>query len=197
MLKTLLVAGCLAAAPLCAQEMDHSQCLDGPAASAQTMDHSKMDHSQHQHTMDQSPYVDRKSLPIKALTPDTLDAYRDGTGGGMAVAAELNGYPGPRHILDLADQLNLDAGQKTKVKAIYDHMHEAAVKIGQDIIDREKKLDDAFSHGTANDAQVRSLTAEIANLQGTLRYTHLAAHVAAKSLLTAEQIKRYNEARGY
>ena len=176
MLKTLIVAGCFAAVTLCAQEMDHSQ---------------------HHHTMDQSPYVDRKALPIKALTAETLDAYKNGTGAGMAVAAELNGYPGPRHILDMADQLNLNADQKTKVKAIYDHMHDAAVKLGQHIIDREKKLDDAFAHGTVSDAQVQSLTAEIAQLQGTLRYTHLAAHVAAKSLLTADQIKRYNEARGY
>ena len=176
MLKTIMIAGCLAAASLNAQEMDHSQ---------------------HHHTMDQSPYVDRKALPIKALTQETLDAYKNGTGGGMAVAAELNGYPGPRHILDMSDQLNLNADQKAKVQAIYDHMHAAAVKLGQDIIDREKKLDDAFARGSATDAEVQSLTAEIARLQGTLRYTHLAAHVAAKSLLTADQIKRYNEARGY
>ena len=158
------------------------------AAALQSMEH-------HHHEM--SPYADRTAQPIKALTQETLDAYRNGTGAGMAVAAELNGYPGPRHILDLASELNLSADQKSRVQAIYDQMHADAVRTGREIIDREKSLDDAFAHGTATDADVKKLTSEIAVLQGKLRYTHLAAHLEAKSLLTAAQIDAYRRARGY
>jgi Spy/CpxP family protein refolding chaperone len=187
MIRMMILAGCLAAGAAVAQEADcpmHEQ-------------HTADQHATHQHPTGQSPYSGRTSAAIKALTPDQLDAYRNGTGAGMAIPAEMNGYPGPRHILDLADQLKLDADQKAKIGAIFDRMHESAVKLGQSIIDDEKKLDDAFAHGNASDAEVRSLTAEIAHLQGTLRYTHLAAHLAAKSVLSAEQVQLYNEARGY
>lgn len=186
MLRTMILAGCLVAAAAVAQEADcpmHEQ-------------HTADQHSTHQHATE-SPYTGRTALPMKALTADQLDAYRNGTGAGMAIPAEMNGYPGPRHILDLADQLKLDAGQKTKITAIFDRMHASAVKLGQNIIDDEKKLDDAFAHGNASDAEVRSLTDEIAHLQGTLRYTHLTAHLAAKSVLSAEQVQLYNQARGY
>ena len=32
---------------------------------------------------------------------------RAGRGMGLALAAELNGYPGPAHVLELADKLDL------------------------------------------------------------------------------------------
>ena len=31
---------------------------------------------------------------------------------GLALAAELNGYPGPSHVLELADKLELSAEQR-------------------------------------------------------------------------------------
>jgi hypothetical protein len=58
---------------------------------------------------EKSPYTDRSVLPVKALTQDAMDGYRNGTGIGLAIPAEMNGYPGPRHVLDLADELELTA----------------------------------------------------------------------------------------
>src|SRR5436305_987981 len=46
---------------------------------------------------------------IKSLTADEIKAYEEGTGHGMAKAAEQNHYPGPRHVLDLSKELKLSA----------------------------------------------------------------------------------------
>jgi hypothetical protein len=37
---------------------------------------------------------------------------------GMAKAAELNGYPGPRHVLDLSPELHLTDAQTKLVRGI-------------------------------------------------------------------------------
>ena len=39
---------------------------------------------------------------IKALSGQDIQAYENGQGHGFAKAAELNGYPGPMHTLELA-----------------------------------------------------------------------------------------------
>ncbi len=66
----------------------------------------------------QSPYVEYQDRPIKALSAEVVVAYLAGDGMGFALAAELNGYPGPRHVLQLADSLLLDATQHAEVAAI-------------------------------------------------------------------------------
>src|SRR5512142_2121509 len=85
-------------------------------------------HAQHTQAAQaaKSPYNDRMSLPIKSLTEEQMKAYREGTGMGMAIPAELNGFPGPRHVLDLAGPLSLTAEQRTRVQSAYDAMHAKA-----------------------------------------------------------------------
>lgn len=145
----------------------------------------------------QSPYTDRTALPIKSLTPEAVEAYRNGTGYGMAIPAELNGYPGPRHVLDMAKKLELTEEQRAKVQSIYDGMHADAVKIGGEIIDLEQKLDSAFAHSSITDRELASLTREIAERQGKLRAVHLQAHLATKAILTQAQVESYKKLRGY
>jgi hypothetical protein len=43
----------------------------------------------------------------------------------------------------------------------------------------------------------RAVLDELARLQADLRYTHLSAHLAMRSVLSAEQISRYDALRGY
>ena len=46
-------------------------------------------------------YRTRKNRIIKSLSNEDIESLETGTGdafGGMAKLAELNGYPGPRHI---------------------------------------------------------------------------------------------------
>ena len=59
--------------------------LVGGAVSAQ--EH----HKQHGH----SPYVGSEKRSLKALTDQQIADLRAGRGMGLALAAELNGYPGP------------------------------------------------------------------------------------------------------
>ena len=59
-------------------------------------------------TLAGSPYAGQVNAPIKALTAEEQAALLDGQGAGFAKAAELNGYPGPKHVLELSAQLGLD-----------------------------------------------------------------------------------------
>ena len=45
--------------------------------------------------------------------------------------------------------------------------------------------------------RLRELTAAIAELEAELRFVHLQAHLSTTPLLTPEQIRRYEHARGY
>ena len=49
---------------------------------------------------------------VKALSAEQMTALAAGRGMGSALAAELNGYPGPLHVLELADPLGLSEGQR-------------------------------------------------------------------------------------
>lgn len=130
-----------------------------------------------------------------ALSPETIDAYRKGTGMGMAMPAEMNGYPGPRHILDLGEKLQLTADQRSHIQALYEAMHADAVRLGSEIIEREEKLERGFAEKTMTAEALDSLTSQIAERQGRLRFVHLRAHLAAKEVLTAEQVSEYVKLR--
>jgi Spy/CpxP family protein refolding chaperone len=144
-----------------------------------------------------SPYAGEQDRAVKALSEADMQAYLQGTGMGMAKAAELNGYPGPRHLLDNADALKLSAGQRSAIDAAYRRMKAAAVPLGRQIVEVEKQLDALFARGRASEAVVERLTREAARLQGLLRAVHLEAHLAVRSVLTPEQIEQYGKLRGY
>ena len=103
----------------------------------------------------------------------------------MAKAAELNGYPGPAHVLQLAGQLGLTEAQQRDVQAIFDRMHASAKLIGGELIAREQILDQLFAKGDITPDRLATATAAIAELQGRLRAVHLSAHLGTRTLLTA------------
>ena len=144
----------------------------------------------------QSPYVDAQSRDVKALSPDDVQKLRDGAGMGLALAAELNGHPGPKHALELAEKLELTPGQRAKVQKLYDDMRAEAVKLGNEVIALETKLDRAFADATIDRDPLASLIAQIAALQGRLRYTHLATHIETRSVLSQHQNAMYARLRG-
>jgi hypothetical protein len=149
--------------------------------------------AQHGH----SPYAGQEKREIKALSREEIQALRSGQGMGLAKAAELNHYPGPRHVLDLAAQLQLSATQRAETQKIYDHMHQEAVRLGALIVDKEKELDRLFATQAVQSDPLQSLTKQIAQLQGELRLVHLQAHVEMKRLLSPEQVEAYDALRGY
>jgi hypothetical protein len=74
----------------------------------------------------EAPYAGQQARAIKALSDADIAALRNGEGMSMAKAAELNGYPGPAHVLQLAPQLGLTETQQREVQAVFDRMSAAA-----------------------------------------------------------------------
>ena len=135
--------------------------------------------------------------PIRALTPGEIADIRAGAGAGLARAAELNGYPGPRHVLDLADQLGLSEEQRTVVQAIYDRMAAAAQAAGRRYLEAQERLEQDFRAGTLTAESLPMRMAEVGQRLSELQTVHLGAHLETATLLTPEQLAAYDVARGY
>lgn len=136
-------------------------------------------------------------LLSQALSPEDVQGLLEGRGMGLAKAAELNSYPGPKHVLEMAEALQLTPEQRATVQKSHDEMKAAAVALGKEIVDLERQLNEAFASTTVDAKRLRELTSAIAERQGRLRYVHLAAHLTTRAALTAEQIRKYDAARGY
>lgn len=148
---------------------------------------------EHEH----SPYAGHEKSEIPSLSPKELSDLQSGAGMGLARAAELNHYPGPKHVLELADSVGLSPTQRNQVIAIREAMLARALELGAQIIEAERSLGLRFRHGHVDSAHVREATASIARLEGELRYVHLAAHLATKAVLEPSQIQAYDRLRGY
>jgi Spy/CpxP family protein refolding chaperone len=144
-----------------------------------------------------SPYADQASTDIKALTADEQASLLDGKGAGFAKAAELNGYPGPLHVLELATQLDLTAAQIADTQALFERMRTAARVQGAALVEAERDLDQLFATGSATAKNVAERLARIEALRARLREIHLGAHLEQAALLEAQQIFRYAQLRGY
>ena len=143
------------------------------------------------------PYAGLEARQIKALAPDRVADLLAGRGASYALAAELNSYPGPRHVLDLALQLTLTPEQRRAAEESYAAMLAEAAPLGRQLVDREAALDRAFADRSVTPEALAALTAEIAALDGALRAVHLRAHLTMRSALTPEQVQRYDALRGY
>ncbi len=144
-----------------------------------------------------SPYAGQEARPIKSLSADDLAELRRGGGWGLAKAAELNGMPGPAHLLGLKDRIPLTTGQVSAITAVFDDMRTTAITEGERLIAREEALEMAFRNGSVTESSLLAMLSEIGQARTALRYTHLAAHLKTLPLLTGDQIARYNVLRGY
>jgi Spy/CpxP family protein refolding chaperone len=144
-----------------------------------------------------SPYLGQEERDIKALSPEDVDAYLTGKGMGLAKAAELNGYAGPRHVLELASQLDLTPEQRTKTEALFTSMASEAASLGQLLVLEERKLDRLFATKAITPALLSNSLTEIGGLQAKVRAAHLQAHIAQVEILSPEQNRRYVQLRGY
>ncbi|MEQ9638613.1 MAG: hypothetical protein RIM84_01190 [Alphaproteobacteria bacterium] len=145
----------------------------------------------------EQPYAGLQHRDVKALSAEQIDDLRAGRGMGMALAAELNGYPGPVHVLELADDLHLSAEQRRTVTALYEAMKAEAVPLGERLIADEAALERLFAERSATAATVEAATAAIGRTHGALRAAHLRYHLATLALLRPHQVARYAELRGY
>jgi hypothetical protein len=143
------------------------------------------------------PYAGMQTRDIKSLSPEQMSDLAAGRGMGLALAAELNGYPGPAHVLDLADKLGLSDEQRTKVNQLFESMKSEAVPIGQKLVTAERDLNREFAERTITPERLKAATAAIGAIRGELRNTHLKYHLSTATLLNSDQIRRYAELRGY
>lgn len=145
----------------------------------------------------QSPYSGMQIRPIKALSEQQVADLKVGRGMGLALAAELNGYPGPSHVLELADKLDLSADQRTNVQELFTSMKQEALPLGAKLIEQEAELDKQFANRTVTPDSLKSATTAVAATQGALREAHLKYHLSTVAILSHRQMRRYAELRGY
>lgn len=147
-----------------------------------------------------SPYAGQEAREIVSLSETDIAALAEGSGiafGGMAKFAELNGYPGPRHVLELADDLELTDEQQTRTQELYDVMRSDAIVLGEEIIEAERQVDESFKRNTITSESLGEGIRDSARIYGELRDVHLQAHLTMVDILTEEQVAQYNELRGY
>lgn len=144
-----------------------------------------------------SPYAGMETRDIKALSDTDIEGLLSGAGMGYAMAAELNEFPGPKHVLELADELQLTDEQREQTEALFAAMQSEAIAFGRQLINLEQELDEAFASGEVDDENITAMTARIASVEGLLRAAHLKAHLKMTPMLTMHQRHMYQELRGY
>ena len=144
-----------------------------------------------------SPYAGEQSRNIKSLSKEDVADYIDGKGMGFAKAAELNGYPGPAHVLELADKLVLTPAQRARTEEIFGRMQMRARELGARLVEEERRLDELFASKTVSHQSLATSVNAIAAIQSELRATHLQAHLDQTEILSATQKAEYSQLRGY
>jgi len=135
------------------------------------------------------------AVPLESQIPADRDGLLNGEGLGQAAFAEVNGYPGPKHVLDLADTLNLTAEQHMQVQEFFDEVKAKSKDLGRRIVEREEELYNKFRSGISEE-EAAMLSEQIGTLRGRLRSLHLIAHLKTKGVLTEQQIRLYRRLRG-
>ena len=159
-----------------------------PANAQQTHPHGGHSHG---------AYAGLQKRPIKALSEQQVADLRAGKGMSLALPAELNGYPGPLHTLELAEALKLSAAQRARTQALFSQMQHEARLAGESVIGAEAALDTLFRDKRVSETSLTAAVAGAAQAQGALRETHLRYHLRMMEVLTADQVAAYHKLRGY
>jgi Spy/CpxP family protein refolding chaperone len=144
-----------------------------------------------------SSYSGLERREIKALSPEQVQQYLSGAGMGHAMPAELNRFPGPMHVLELAHKLSLTPEQRARTEALMGEHKAEARAIGARRIEAEQAIESMFRSGTVEEQALQKLVATSAVLEGQYRLAHLETHRRMRALLTEEQVSRYVALRGY
>jgi len=170
-----------------------SSAIEPPSGPVANTDHSAHASHGHQH----SAYAGLQARPIKALSKEQAADLQAGRGMSLSLPAELNGYPGPAHVLELATELSLLPDQKEKIQNLFKTMQREARALGEKVIAAEKDLDSLFKTKKVTAQGIKEATMLTAEMQGRLREVHLRFHLLTTELLSKEQIQLYDKFRGY
>jgi hypothetical protein len=133
----------------------------------------------------------------QALSPQEVEQYLSGAGMGYAKAAELNHFPGPMHVLELADKLGLSGEQRKATQRLMEEHKAEARAIGAKLVEAERALEALFRDGQVRQEKLARAVSEAAALQGEYRLSHLETHRRMRALLSDAQVKQYDQLRGY
>lgn len=135
-------------------------------------------------------------LVSQPVIPPDKEALLKGLGSGLAVIADVNNYPGPKHVITLKTELGLTRDQLKKTEALDKVVSSSAIAKGAEIVQAEEELFQLFEAGTVSEKALRTNLELIGKLRSDLRFIHLQAHLRMKQILTPDQIKQYGELRG-
>lgn len=144
-----------------------------------------------------SPYAGQETREIRALSEAEIAELLAGKGMGYAKVAELNGYPGPAHVLELADELGLSAEQRAQTQLVFEQMETSARQLGAELVAAERELDTLFKNHAVTQEFLSQAVTEIGALEARLRESHLRAHLQQTRILSAGQTDHYVQLRGY
>ena len=144
-----------------------------------------------------APYAGMQTRSVKGLTDQQIADLQAGRGMGLALPAELNGYPGPSHVIELAEQLGLSPDQLASARRLFEAMKADAVPLGQKLMQQEAELDGLFATKVVTPVSLGHATGRIGQTQAELREAHLKYHLAMLEVLRPDQVGRYGELRGY
>lgn len=144
-----------------------------------------------------SPYGGDEAGAVSSLSAGDVSDLLAGKGWGFAKPAELNGYPGPLHVLQLDEKLKLTADQRAKIQAIFNRMAASARETGAKFVEAERALDSAFKGHAIDEATLGARVAAAEALRADLRRIHLTAHLETTPILTPAQRHAYVTLRGY
>jgi hypothetical protein len=133
-----------------------------------------------------------KPSPITSLSLKEYKAYEKGEPMGMTNVAEVNNYPAPAQALAFEKGLKLNVTQKQQLQEAVQALDFKAKEMGRFILQHEKKLNELFSSGKANEGSLIYYCNQIGLYQGELRNAHLQAHLKARRILTQDQLKKYS-----
>lgn len=145
----------------------------------------------------QSVYADVRLQNLHGLSPQQIEGFKTGKGMGMAKPAEMNQFPGPRHVLDLAAELKLSAEQIQQTHQVFNRMQSDAKNLGLQLLEKEVEIEVLFSRNQVKSDELKQRLQEASRLQADLRFVHLNAHLQQQRIMTVEQIEQYDILRGY
>jgi CheY-like chemotaxis protein len=144
-----------------------------------------------------TPYAGLHKRAVKAHSDEEIADLRAGRGMGLALPAELNGYRGPVHVLELGDGIGRSAEQRARDQAPHAAMRAEARRLGERLIAQETDLDRLFAEKRITPENLQAARAAIGATQAALRAAHLRYHLATLAILTPHQAITAAQASAY
>jgi len=124
-------------------------------------------------------------VPTNAQGSISLDKEQllRGEDAGQTLIADTNGFPSPKKILALKDQLGLTKVQLKKIDEMLDNLSVSATVKGQEIVEVEDGLGRMFISGNIVENVLRTQLERIGKMRAELRFMHLQVYLKTKKIL--------------